>query len=555
MSSAFRSWSAVRPSGPGLSGRRRSARTGARARRALPAAGLVAALAALGVAPLEAQRAATPPAGLDAEVARAMKTFQVPGLALAIVKDDRVVLTKGYGVRTLGEAAPVDAHTLFQIASNTKAFTTAALSMLVDERKLHWTDHVTDFLPWFQLSDPWVTREFTVEDLLTHRSGLGLGAGDLLWLNSTYGREEIIRRMRAIPPETSFRSAYAYDNVLYVAAGQIIPAVTDTIWDAFVKARIFEPLAMTDANTSVTAFRPGMDVATPYTLRDGKLVVVARDTVDNIAPAGAINASVADLSRWLLVQLDSGRIAGTSRRLWSAERTREMWTGRTPEPIGTTIPQLEPYQPQFQEYALGWNVRDYRGRKIALHSGGLAGMISRTVLVPSEKLGVVVLTSSESSASTAVAFWVLDRYLRAPKTDWIAAFAAARDSSIARAAAVERRQAAARDSTAGPSLPLARYAGRYEDAMYGQATIRLEDGRLVLRFSHSPAFVADLEHWQYDTFVARWRRPSIPDAFVTFALRPDGSIRDVTMKAVSPLADFSYDYQDLRFVPEEARGN
>src|SRR5215211_2477450 len=232
----------------------------------------------VGVAAPALYAQAAPPADFDAYVANALVAFDTPGAAVAVVKDGRVVLAKGYGLRHLGERAPVDAHTLFQIASNTKAFTTAALAMLVDEGKLAWDDPVTKHLPWFQLSDAYVTRELTVRDLLTHRSGLGLGAGDLLWYHSTLGREEIVRRLKAISPTASFRSRYAYDNVLYVAAGEVIPAVTGQSWEDFVRRRIFEPLGMTEARVTARSVAPGDNFATAHAVVDGRLSIVARDT-------------------------------------------------------------------------------------------------------------------------------------------------------------------------------------------------------------------------------------------------------------------------------------
>jgi CubicO group peptidase (beta-lactamase class C family) len=495
-----------------------------------------------------AGRAAAPPADLDRWVARAMRELEVPGLALVIVKDGKVVALRGYGTRTVGREEPVDEHTIFQIASNTKAFTAAALAMLVDEGKLRWDDRVQKFLPWFELYDPWVTREFTVRDLLTHRSGLGLGAGDLTWWHSNYGRDEIVRRLRVVPPVTSFRTAYAYDNVLYIAAGLVVEAASGQKWDDFIRDRIFVPLGMNDANTTVTTFRPGANVATPHGVVNGKVVIVPRDTVDNVGGAGTINASVADLSHWLITQLDSGR-APDGKRLWSARRAREMWSGVTVQGVGIPSPALASLRANFAEYALGWGLRDYRGRKLALHTGGLAGMVSRTVLVPEERLGIVVLTNAEASAIDAVAFHILDEYLGGPTPDLIAGFKVNSAAGNARADSVVRAAAAARDRTSRPSLPLARYAGRYSDVLYGDASITQEGDRLVLRFTHSPAFVGDLEHWQYDTFVARWRVPNLADAYVSFALKPDGSIDTFRMAAVSPAADFSFDYQDLTFRP------
>jgi CubicO group peptidase (beta-lactamase class C family) len=518
---------------------------------------LAALLATMPVATARAQGKS--PADFDVYAQSALHAFNTPGAAVAVVKDGRVVLAKGYGVRRLGETAPVDTHTLFQIASNTKAFTTAALGMLVDEKRLAWDDPVTKHLPWFQLSDPYVTRELTVRDLLTHRSGLGLGAGDLLWYHSDYPRDTILHRIRYARVASSFRSEFAYDNVLYVAAGEVIPAVTGQSWEEFVRRRIFEPLGMREARLTARNVAPGDNFATAHAVVDGRLQVVARDTFDNTNAAGGVVAGVADLAKWMLVQLDSGRVStaatngATERRLWSAERTSEMWTGQTIQPGYDLPPAMAAFRPNFLLYGLGWDLRDYRGRKLATHTGGLDGMTSRTVLVPEERLGIVVLTNGESPLGTALAWRLLDHYLKAPKTDWAGALAEYVRSGEAEARKVEAKAAGTRQAGTKPSLPEARYAGRYTDRMYGDITIAEENGKLVLRFSHSPALTGDLEHWQYDTFVARWRQANIPDAYVTFALGPDGAIKTMEMAAVSPLADFSYDFQDLLFRPADAQ--
>lgn len=485
----------------------------------------------------------------DAYVTHGLQVLQVPGAAVAVVKDGKVVFAKGYGVRTLGDPAPVDAHTLFQIASNTKAFTTAALAMLADEGKLSWDDPVTTYLPGFQLYDPYVTREFTIRDLVTHRSGLGLGAGDLLWFHSNYPRAEIAYRIRFAKPASSFRSRYAYDNVLYIVAGEIVPVVTGKSWDDFVQARILAPLGMTETGTGVAFLATTRNVATPHAVERGRLQVVPRDTVDNTGPAGGIVSNVSDMTKWLLCRLDSGRYAGG--RLFSERQAREMWSGATILPIGNPAPPLAGLRPNFAEYGLGWSMRDYRGRKLVSHTGGLAGMTSQVMLVPSERLGLVILTNGESSLMTALAYRLLDGFFGGPPppTDWVQAFAQAAARDRAEADSAMRNEGSTRDSLSRPSLPLAEYAGSYRDALYGDATIALEGGTLVLRFAHSPAFVGDLEHWQYDTFIARWRTAHIEDAYVSFALAADGSIEQFKMTAVSPLADFSFDYQDLLFKP------
>ena len=488
----------------------------------------------------------------DAYVARSLRTLDTPGAAVAVVKNGKVLFARGYGVRRLGGPAPVDAHTLFQIASNTKAFTTAALAMLADDGKLSWDDPVTKFLPGFQLYDPYVTREFTVRDLVTHRSGLGLGAGDLLWFHSNYSRADIAYRIRFAKPVSSFRSQYAYDNVLYIVAGEIVPTVAGMSWEDFVARRIFAPLAMTESGTTIAFFTTSTNAAAPHAVEDGRLQVVPIDSVDNTAPAGGIVSNVTDLAKWLVCRLDSGRYAGG--RLFSEGQAREMWSGQTILPIADPAPPLAALRPSFSEYGLGWRLRDYLGRKIVSHTGGLAGMTSQITLVPAEKLGIVILTNSEADLMVPLTYRLLDELLGAPRprTDWVAAFLQAQQLDRAHADSLLSASRAARDSSSGPSLTLDRYAGHYRDDLYGDAVLTLEGGKLVLRLSHSPAFVGDLEHWQHDTFIARWRSKHLEDAYVTFALDPKGAVDRFQMAAVSPLADFSFDYQDLLFRPAPA---
>ena len=493
------------------------------------------------------------PQDLDSVAARVLKEFEVPGLAVAIVKDGKVALAKGYGVRKLGEPASVDENTLFGIASNTKAFTSAALAMLVDEGKITWDDPVIKHLPAFQLHDPYVTREMTIRDLLTHRSGLGLGAGDLLWWPPTdYSREEIIRRFRHVKPATSFRSRYAYDNVLYMIAGQVVAAVSGKSWDEFIKERIFTPLGMTASNTTVAALIASRDAAMPHAKVEGRLKVLAPQPLENVGPAGSINSNVAEMARWLIAQLKRGQI-GEGRRLFSERQSREMWSAQTITPLGDPPPHLAALKANFSAYGLGWGLTEYRGFKTVSHTGGLMGYVSRVTLVPDLNLGVVVLTNQQSGgAFQSLTYRVLDHYMNAPATDWVAAFKKSEDMALSRAAEVEKRQTSTRAADSKPSLPLAKYAGRYTDAWYGDVSIKLEGDKLVISFSHTPLLVGDLEHWQHNTFVARWRDRSLEaDAFVTFGLKPDGSIDQMKMVAVSPLTDFSFDFHDLLLTPAQ----
>ena len=496
--------------------------------------------------------AAAAPPGLDDYVQRVMRAFDVPGLAVTVVKDGKTIAAKGYGVRKLGAPAAVDARTLFGIASNSKLFTATALGLLVEEQKIEWDAPVVRYLPAFQMWDPFVTRELTVRDLLVHRSGLGLGAGDLLWWPpSTYDRKEIARRLRYIRPATSFRSAYAYDNVLYLIAGEVIEAVSGQSWEDFVASRILAKVGMTGSNVRHSAATAGGNVAATHARIDGAVRPIQPFDSDNTNPAGGINSSADDMAKWLTVQLAHGRLPDGSR-LISDATWRQLTTLVTPMPLGDPPPELDAQRANVRGYALGLAVTDYRGRKVLLHSGGLPGYVSRVMMIPEIDLGIAVLTNQESEAAyDAIAYHIADHYLgAAPATDWLAAYrklVARRDEAVS---ASERKSAAERHAASGPSLPLSRYAGTYADAWYGDITIEPQGDRLVMRFSRTPSLVGDLEHWQYDTFVVRWRdRELRADAFVTFALNPDGSIDQAKMQAVSPATDFSFDFQDLLLKP------
>lgn len=486
------------------------------------------------------------PANLDATVERVRKTFDVPGIAVAIVKDGKVVLSKGYGVRKLGDTTPVTPQSLFRIASNTKAFTTAALAILVDEGKLKWDDRVIDHFPSFQMNDPYVTREMSIRDLLTHRSGLGLGAGDLMfWPATDLKPAEIMRRIRYIPLATSFRSRYAYDNLLYLVAGQIVENVSGKPWEQFLHDRIWTPLGMTHTFGSTRALVEQADVAQPHAHADGKLVVLDHTDHDNNAPAGSINSCVEDLAKWMILQLSRGG------KIFTAAQSKEMWSGQTIQPI-RDLPKGTPavfneIQPQFATYGLGWGLRDYRAHKVVGHTGQLAGYVSRTALVPDLNLGVVVLTNQEENAAhAAIANTVLDHYLGAAAVDWVASYAELVKIEKAQGEAEAAKTASKRNADSKPSLPLDAYAGRYRDAWYGDVVVENHNGKLAIQFTHSKQLAGDLEHWQYNTFVARWKdRTLFADAYVTFSLKPDGSVEGAKMEPVSPLTDFSFDFQDL----------
>jgi CubicO group peptidase (beta-lactamase class C family) len=497
-------------------------------------------------------------ARFDAFVEAVRQRFEVPGLSIAIVEDGKVLMERGYGLRELGKAEQVDAHTMFAIASNTKAFTAAALNMLQEDGKLKTTDRVIDHLPWFRMSDAYVTREMRIRDLLAHRSGLGLGAGDLLyWPPTSYTTREVAERLKDVPLSGGFRERYAYDNILFGVAQLVIEQASGMSYRQFLQTRVFGPLGMSETRYNSIDIKPGENVAIGHEKFDRKeLRPVETVSWDNVSGAGGIFSSAHDMASWMQLQLAGGVISGsgdTAKRLFGEDRQREMWTMLTPIPVGKpAVPELAPAMPNFSGYGEGWVLSDYAGERMVWHTGGWPGQVSRLTLLPGRKLGVVVLTGAESGAAfNAITYEALDMLLGRGGHDWLAAYTAATTKSQGEADESWSQHLAARAAGSKPSLPLAQYAGTYSDPWYGDVLIRQGAKGLEMQFSKTAELLGDLEHWQHDTFIVRWRHRNLnADAFVSFTLDADGKIREARMDKVSPLTDFSFDFQDLRLTPK-----
>jgi CubicO group peptidase (beta-lactamase class C family) len=479
------------------------------------------------------------PQDIDRLAVRIQQTFAVPGMAVAIVKDGKVLFAKGYGVREAGTPGAVDARTLFGIGSNTKAFTVAALAMLVDQGKLDWDDRVIDRLPDFRLSDPYVTREITVRDLLTHRSGMGLGAGDLMMFPATdFTRKEIIHNLRYLPLASSFRSKYAYDNLLYLAAGEIMPAVTGTSWEDYVQTRILDrlgtgcvaTLAMAGANTNV---------ATPHATVDGKLINVVPDRSTAYDPAGSIQCNADGMAAWMILQLKGGRFAdGTP--LFSAAQHKEMWTPQTLIPLPANAVETRTH---FRAYGLAWILDDYQGVPRVSHTGGLIGMVSAVTLLPEQGVGIVVLTNQQSGGRAAMMSSLVDAMLGRPARDWVSIVSKQAAELDERAAAADRAVSVAAGQ---PYLPLDAYAGTYRDPWRGDVTVTRRGDRLRLVFSRTQGMQGDLTPVKGNVFVVRWDDRTLKaDALVNFRTGVDGAVSGAAMAPLSPTTDFSFDYRDL----------
>lgn len=471
--------------------------------------------------------AQAPGADFDEYVNKALKDWGVPGVSIAIVKDDRIVFAKGYGVRELNKPEPVDEHTLFAIGSSSKAFTAAAIAILVDQGKLKWDDPATRHLPGFQLFDPYSTRELTVADLLSHRSGLT--RGDLLWYASEYDRNEVLRRVRYLKPSWSLRSRFGYQNIMFLAAGQIIPSVTGKTWDDFMRERIFTPLNMKSTSTSIKAFTGNANVATPHSKIDDKVRAVPWRNIDNIAPAGSINSNVEDMAQWLRLNLGQGMYE--KQRLLSAASIKEMQTPQTvirlEGPRGNLYPDAH-----FLTYGLGWFLSDYRGRKLVEHGGAIDGMRAQVGMIPEEKLGLVVLTNLHGTVLPhALMYKIFDIYLKAPARDWSSDLLKVEKRQEEQAKAAEKKAEGERVKGTSPSLALEKYAGSYESDMYGIAKFAHENQKLVVHFG--PNFTGDLQHWHFDTFRVTWRDPMQGKGFVNFKLNAQGKADVVSIENLS----------------------
>jgi CubicO group peptidase (beta-lactamase class C family) len=488
---------------------------------------------------------------LDKYVEKTIKEFEVPGVGLTIVKDGKAIVSKGYGIKKITKPEKVDSKTLFGIASNTKAFTAVALALLVEEGKLDWDSPVIKYLPWFQLGDPYITREITIRDLLVHRSGLGLGGGDLLlWPTSNYTRKEIVQRLKNVPIVKSFRSTYAYDNVLYLVAGEVINEVSGLSWEDFVESHILKKLGMSESNDRCSSVLKGGNIAYPHAVIDGKLQLARPSSSDNTNPAAGINTSSDDVCKWMRMLLDSGKISD-KENLFSKRTTRQLWSIVTPMPISESSPELKRAQPNFSGYALGFRIRDYCGKKIVYHTGGLSGYVSKITLLPELNLGIAVFTNQESTeAFDCITYHIIDHYLNLSTYDWIEANKQVLKRQEAANRVSEQSAYESRNKLSKPSLPLEKYTGTYNDPWYGNISITLKNDTLNFNFTQTPGFEGTMEHFQYDTFIIRWNdREMRADAYITFSLNPDGSIEQARMKAVSPSTDFSYDFHDLLLRP------
>lgn len=485
---------------------------------------------------------------IDSIVESAIKTSPHAGVAVVVVKDGKIIHEKGYGVTSVKTKEKVDEHTRFGIASNSKAFTATALAMLVDEGKIKWDDKVADYLPEFKTYDDYVTKNFTITDLLCHRSGLGLGAGDLMWFpdGNDYTMDEILTNFQYQTPTSAFRTKYDYNNLMFIVAGEIVVRVSGMSWSEFVESKIMKPLDMTESAGKQNRLANQDNVAIPHSLIDGKLVPLPHMNITQGEAAAGIYASVHDLGAWMKMNLNDGKMNET--QIVSKENHDMMWKPHTN--IGFNVTPAGHFNSQFSAYGLGWAVDDYNGYTVIGHGGGLPGMLSKTRMIPELGVGVVVLTNAAPGGYSyeMISRSIIDSYLDVPKVDWVTLAdnwinrSQAKEDSVMNAVWEQTKKAEYKKSD------LETITGTYNDPWYGKITITLEGKKLFLKSKRSPKLSGQVLYYEDKKFVVKWDYNEMEcNAFASFTYDESGQATEIKMEGISPNIDFSFDFHDLYF--------
>ncbi len=473
---------------------------------------------------------------LDAYYQKTLNEWHIPGMAIAIVKNDSIIFSKGYGYADIDKKTKVDGNTLFAIASNSKAFTATALAQLVEQGKIKWTDKVIDYLPYFKLYDDYTTNHTTIEDLLCHRNGLKTFSGDLLWFGTDLSQEEIISKQGMLKPTSEFRTKYGYSNIQFIAAGKIIEKITDTTWHDYVKTHFIKPLKMKRTLTSTTQLKSTKNIASPYYYDNGKTYKLEWVNWDNMAPAGGIISSVNDYAKWMMLNLSKGEFQG--KKYYSKSSYINMTTPHINNKVGDNKQRNH-----FSGYGLAWDLKDYQGYKIVGHSGGYDGMISRNSLVPEKKLGIVILTNSLNWAPSALANKTFDVLLANDFNgkDWTGDYLKIKEKQDSIALAKLNKNEKLRGKLNKHYLANKEYIGVYKDKMYGTVTVSEKNGKLHFTMDRTPIYFADLTHWNDHVFTFQFNKnlSSLPQGKLWFDVNKQG--KPSTLHIDVPNFDFYFD--------------
>lgn len=487
---------------------------------------------------------------IDSIVQIAMDSNQHAGLAVAVVKNGEIIHSKGYGLASLNTGEKVDNHTRFSIASNSKAFTTAAMAILVDEGKVNWDDKVVDYIPEFRMYDNYVTSNFTIIDLLTHRSGLDLGAGDLMWIpdGNNFSVNDVITSFQYQTPISDFRTKYDYDNLLYIVAGEIIARETGMSWSEFIETKIMDPLNMDESAGTRQRLESKSNIALPHSYVDGEFVQVHEFDATMAAAAAGIYASVEDLSKWMIMQLNNGALTD-STNLISRRNHSKMWKPYTNRGFATVGSQ--PYNTHFSAYGLGWGIRDIASYVKLSHTGGMPGMLSQTILIPELDLGVVVLTNADPGGYSFLSIpnLIVDSYIGVDSIDWIGRMTTALADREDTGDSIVNQVWETVNKAKTKHLNFDNYIGTYTDDWFGDMVIWKEDKDLWIKSIRSPKLIGKMSYYKANTFAIRWDyRDMECDAFASFNLDKEGRATSFTMEGISPNIDFSFDFQHLKMV-------
>jgi len=485
---------------------------------------------------------------VDALVENALKEFNVAGTAVAIVKDGKIIHQKGYGVTSIDTKKLVNEHTNFAIASNSKAFTTTALAILVEEGKLSWDDKVIQHIPEFKMYNAYVTENFNIIDLLTHRSGLSLGMGDLMLFpdGADFTIDDVLKNFQYFEPVSAFRTKWDYDNLLYLVAGELVGRVSGVSWEQFVQNRIFIPLGMDNSYSSMDQVSNFSNFAEPHTTETGPMRTTAHFEEMINGAAGGILSNVNDISEWMLVQLNKGNYGDDlENQLFTEASQHEMWKLHTLLDVNRN-PR---YNSHFSGYGLGWGLTDLNGNLSVSHTGGLPGMLSRTVLIPDLNLGVVVLTNTSNGGAgvfNAVSRSIVDSYLGLDDYEWTKKFSAYYSQKESEGDAVTKEVWETVAKAKNKKINSEDYLGVYKDAWFGKITISMKDNQLWFTSHRSPKLNGPMAYYKANSFAIKWEFQDMNgDAFAMFALDEEGKAQSIKMKGISPNIDFSFDFQDL----------
>lgn len=484
----------------------------------------------------------------------ALTKFGVAGASLAIIKDDKIIHSKGYGIRSVKSKSEVNEHTQFAIASNSKAFTTAALAILEEEGKISWEDKVIKHIPEFKMYDEYVTNHFNIVDLLTHRSGLGLGAGDLMFFpdGSDFTIDDIIACFQYFEPESEFRTKWDYDNLLYMVAGEVIARVSGMSWGEFVETRIFEPLGMNESYTSITKMTDRSNLASPHADGSGTLVELDHFVFDPEkvnGAAGDIISSVHDLTKWMSLQMNKGKYGkNLEKQLFSAQNHYKMWQIQTVMDHS----QNPRYNSHFAGYGLGWFLTDVKGNLSVSHTGGLPGMLSKTIMIPDLSLGVVILTNTSDAGGAmfeSVTRTIIDHYLGFDDFGWVDKFKEYSDSRSQGGDEVTEKVWGVVAKADQAKIKNEDFLGRYSDNWFGEMLVFEKQGKLWIKSIRSPRLNGEMKLYKGNTFAVKWEFQDMnADAFAIFSLDENGKADRIRMKGISPNIDFSFDFQDLDLI-------